>query len=246
VTSVRRCAPQGTRTRPFGPNCRAQGGSISGITGEGRLVCKAHGMPLLFDTCDRPRRVGKNGQPLRPGQTANEGAFRIRVKCTHTTHGQPPCGRPGLQMKNDWSALTRYPHYPQGDPRDHAMREALLARLNQIESLFNRLGPPRHEGRCAHARARQGDRGGAHLAAAPLLHRADPRRPAHREGRRAVASERPPRSGTRTGPGVPASGYAGHWSGHRARRPAGRTHPRSAPARPAAGTGRAGKRSLRV
>jgi hypothetical protein len=42
-------------------------------------------------------------------------------------------------MQIDWSALTRYPHYPQGNPRDYAMREALLVRVNQVDSLFNRL-----------------------------------------------------------------------------------------------------------
>ena len=121
------------------PSGSSRDGSIYAIDGEGRLICAVHRKPLLFDTYDRPRRVGKNGQPLRPGQTAKEGEFRIRARCEHSAPGAPPCGRPGLRMQIDWSALTRYPHYPEGDPRDYAMREALLVRVNQVDSLFNRL-----------------------------------------------------------------------------------------------------------
>jgi hypothetical protein len=42
-------------------------------------------------------------------------------------------------MAEDWSLLTTYPHYMEGRPDRHAMREAMLSRRNAIESLNNRL-----------------------------------------------------------------------------------------------------------
>lgn len=42
-------------------------------------------------------------------------------------------------MKTDWSKLTFYPHHADGNPRRYAQRQAMLARLNRAESLFNRL-----------------------------------------------------------------------------------------------------------
>jgi hypothetical protein len=39
----------------------------------------------------------------------------------------------------EWSLLTQYPHFPQGDAKKYATRQALLIRLNQVESLWNRL-----------------------------------------------------------------------------------------------------------
>lgn len=42
-------------------------------------------------------------------------------------------------MKTDWSKLTFYPHHAHGKPRRYAQRQAMLARLSQAESLFNRV-----------------------------------------------------------------------------------------------------------
>jgi hypothetical protein len=46
---------------------------------------------------------------------------------------------PVLQAKHDWSLLTYLPHFKEGDPKRYALREALLTRLNAVESLYNRL-----------------------------------------------------------------------------------------------------------
>lgn len=109
-------------------------GSVTKISGEGHLICGPHGMKLEYDTCDRPNRNG-----LRPGQPADESKFRLRGECRHSNPLHRPCGRVGLRMQSDWSALTRYPHHRDGDPRKHAMREALLARLVGIEGLWHRV-----------------------------------------------------------------------------------------------------------
>ena len=42
-------------------------------------------------------------------------------------------------MKPDWSKLTFYPHHAHGNPRRYAQRQAMLARVNQAESPFNRV-----------------------------------------------------------------------------------------------------------
>jgi hypothetical protein len=44
-----------------------------------------------------------------------------------------------LKAMEDWSRLTRYPHHPHGDKKKYAMRQALLVRLNHVESLWNRM-----------------------------------------------------------------------------------------------------------
>lgn len=109
-------------------------GSVVAITREGQLVCAAHKKALPFDSFDAPSRAG-----LAAGKTNDEGQFRVRASCNHNTPGAPPCGRIGLRAKTNWHRLTRYPHYSSGHPRRHAMRQAMLIRLNGVEAIFNRL-----------------------------------------------------------------------------------------------------------
>lgn len=126
------------RAKTFTHQKASRDGSIRAYTPLGQLVCNRHGKRLLYDTVSRPSRDG-----LRPGQPTDQRQFRLRGGCTHTTTGDgrpcEPCGRLGLRMMLDWRRLTRYPHHPHGDPRRYAMRQAMLARLNQAESFFNRL-----------------------------------------------------------------------------------------------------------
>jgi hypothetical protein len=110
-------------------------GSVTHMTPEGQLVCDAHRQPLPYDTFDRPNRGG-----LRPGQSTDERLFRLRAKCTHQTKEAPhACGKVGIKVMNDWSRLARFPHHRHGDPQRHAFRIAMLARLNGVEGIFNRL-----------------------------------------------------------------------------------------------------------
>lgn len=101
------------------------------IDPEGRVICK-HG-PLPLAGIDRPRRDG-----LAPGEPTPEREHRVRGLCdSHGSGGT--CGRCGVAMAEDWSLLTAYPHYREGQPARHAMREAMLTRRNAVEALFNRL-----------------------------------------------------------------------------------------------------------
>jgi hypothetical protein len=111
-------------------------GSVHRIDGYGRLVCTKHGKVLPFETAESSKRVRADGRPLYPGQASNEGGFRIRARCDH---GPYPCGRVSLRMGVNWNKLTHYPHYPEGNPKRHAEREAMLVRLNGVESIFNRV-----------------------------------------------------------------------------------------------------------
>jgi hypothetical protein len=97
----------------------------------GRVICK-HG-PLPLAGIDRPRRDG-----LAPGEPTPEREHRVRGLCDgHGSGGS--CGRCSVAMAEDWSLLTAYPHYREGQPARHAMREAMLTRRNAVEALFNRL-----------------------------------------------------------------------------------------------------------
>jgi hypothetical protein len=82
---------------------------------------------------ERPNRAG-----LAPGEPTPERAHRVRGQCDNHGSGGP-CGRCGITMDHDWSLLTAYPHYREGQPARHAMREAMLVRRNRVEALFNRL-----------------------------------------------------------------------------------------------------------
>lgn len=113
-------------------------GSVKGMTPLGQLVCAKHGGVLPYATFERPHRTvdgKKNGIPLRPGQSADEGGFRIRAMCDGTVG----CGKLSLQAKVDWSVLTEYPHFKDGAAKKYWLRQALLVRLNGIESLWNRV-----------------------------------------------------------------------------------------------------------
>jgi len=113
----------------------ARDGQIWAITGRGQLICGCHQQPLKFAGFDRAKRTGKNGQQLLVGQTADERQFAVRGLCAHGTIDT----RLSLKAMTDWSRLTRFHHHPHGDAKRYAERQALLIRLNRVESLWNRL-----------------------------------------------------------------------------------------------------------
>jgi hypothetical protein len=102
-----------------------------GFAGNGQVVCGPHRENLPFNTFEPAPRAG-----LRPGQSSKEADFRVRGICNH---GPNPCQRVSVHCSHDWSSLTALPHYRQGNPKGYALRQALLTRLNAVESLFNRL-----------------------------------------------------------------------------------------------------------
>lgn len=113
----------------------SRSGTIVAITHQGHLVCDPHRRILPYDGYEVASRQG-----LLPGKSSDEGAFRIRARCERGTQLRPqPCKRPGLRMSINWHRLTRYPHHSDGRPELYAMRLAMLARLNQVEGIFNRL-----------------------------------------------------------------------------------------------------------
>lgn len=107
-------------------------GSVIAYTHDGRLVCAEHQQPMGYAGADCPSR-----DKLKPGQSNDDGKFRVRGLCDHD--GPDQTSKPGLRMKTDWSKLTFYPHHLHGNPRRYATRQAMLARLNQVEGLFNRV-----------------------------------------------------------------------------------------------------------
>lgn len=138
----------------------SRGGTIAYITYQGHLVCDPHRRPLPYDGFEVASRDG-----LKPGQTANEGAFRIRGRCDKGTTLRPQgCKRPSLRMSAKWHRLTRYPHHNNGRPELYAMRQAMLARLNQVEGIFNRLKAGLWLGASGSSRNRILDRGSLEAA----------------------------------------------------------------------------------
>lgn len=110
--------------------------TVASITEYGQLVCAAHGRALPMLGSESGPRIGEKGEPLRPGQTADERSFRVRATCAKG------CGKLSLQMKADWSRLTHYPHHGIGGKAikwRYAMREAMLARLAGMEGIWQRL-----------------------------------------------------------------------------------------------------------
>jgi hypothetical protein len=125
----------------------SQSGSVVAIGEHGELHCQ-HGHKLSFSTAETPGRTD-----LTPGKAhPQEGAFRVRAE------GCPKCGKPGLQMSAQWARLTFVPHFSSGNPNGHAFRLALLARLSQAESFFQRLKSGRKIATVGTDRARVRDR----------------------------------------------------------------------------------------
>jgi hypothetical protein len=129
IDLIARLHDERTETRML-PAGRAGKGAF-GLDPEGRIVC-GHRKALPLSSFERPSRDG-----LRPGMPTPERSHRIRSNCAHG--GGTACGRCSVAMAEDWSLLTTYPHYMEGRPDRHAMREAMLSRRNAIESLNNRL-----------------------------------------------------------------------------------------------------------
>ena len=104
---------------------------ISRFLGDGRAICRKHGIRLIRDGYEGPSREG-----LLPGEPTDRHRFRIRHRCP----ADPACGRPGLAMRRHWTALAYYPHSVEAGRADlHAHRLALLARRNACEALFSAL-----------------------------------------------------------------------------------------------------------
>jgi hypothetical protein len=69
---------------------QSRDGSILGFTHEGQLICQ-HGSPLRYHSADVPGRA-----KLAPGQSNEEGAFRLRGVCDCVA--RHPESAPGLRM----------------------------------------------------------------------------------------------------------------------------------------------------
>ena len=112
-----------------------RGTKVAGITHRGQIICRAHMQPAKTISFE----PGKRDPNLTAGQTARN-EFRVRARCEQHGGGNGagrPCGHLQVKAEFDWSKLTRYPHHPNGRPELHAMRQAMLTRLGQVESLFN-------------------------------------------------------------------------------------------------------------
>lgn len=116
---------------------QTRGTRVAGFTHRGELICSSH-----LEPCDMIKfEPHKRDSTLRAGQT-EAADFRVRALCTHhggAVGGGKPCGHLSLKADTDWSKLTRYPHHASGRPELYAMRQAMLVRLGQIESLWNVL-----------------------------------------------------------------------------------------------------------
>ena len=114
-----------------------RGTKVAAITHTGELLCRAHMKPAKMISFE----PNKRDPSLYAGQTSRN-EFRVRARCDHHGGGSGagrPCGHLQIKAEFDWSKLTRYPHHNTGRPELHAMRQAMLIRLSQIESLFNVL-----------------------------------------------------------------------------------------------------------
>ena len=119
------------------PDGYTRGTKLSGITHTGQLICRAHMKPAKTVSFE----PGKRDPSLAAGQTSGN-EFRVRARCEQHGGGSGagrPCGHLQVKAEFDWSKLTRYPHHANGRPELYAMRQAMLIRLSQIESLFNAL-----------------------------------------------------------------------------------------------------------
>lgn len=130
--------------------------------GQGRLICAAHRKSLVYESCERPRRVGKNGQPLRPGQTPMR-ASSASASSARTTR---PARRPAAARPAHAERLERphpLPPLPPGQP----------ARLRHARSAPR----PRQPGRLALSTASSP---ATSPPPAPPAHACSPRRPSGR------------------------------------------------------------------
>lgn len=109
--------------------------TMLGIGGKGEIIC-AHGQYLDYHSAETPPRPDSL-TPGRPHQGIPR--FRTRGVCTHGTAVQPACGKVSLRMDLDWSRAAFFPHHGNGHAVRYAHREAMLTRLNQVESFFNHL-----------------------------------------------------------------------------------------------------------
>lgn len=108
---------------------------IASYSGDGTVYCRVHGVPMIRDGFEFAPRVAR-GESLAPGDPANPAAFRVRAHCPVSDS----CGRPGLRVRHNYSALALPPHsLAAGDREGHALRLALFARRNASEALHSAL-----------------------------------------------------------------------------------------------------------
>lgn len=113
----------------------------------GELICR-HGNELGHGSFEKPSRAG-----VLLGDATPEGEFRLRAKQS----ADCDCGKPGLRAMEDWSRILKYPHHGGGAPHLHGFREAALACLPQIESLWSSLKGAHHLATSGAARTRMTD-----------------------------------------------------------------------------------------
>lgn len=109
--------------------------SIVRFYGDGRAICRRHGVTMTRTGFEFPRRE-RDGQLLSAGERTSSSAFRARFECPASSD----CGRPGLRVSRNWASLAYHSHsVAAGEPYLHAFREAMLVRRNTIEALFSGL-----------------------------------------------------------------------------------------------------------
>ena len=110
-------------------------GQITEHDSHGHLICPVHNTAMNFHRWNAASRKG-----LEPGESSDEREFRIHADCLERPRpGEQPCGVRTLQIRHGWRELTCFPHYSDGVPARYFMRTAMLARLNQIESVWAAL-----------------------------------------------------------------------------------------------------------
>lgn len=114
---------------------------IAAVDRKGVAYCRRHNDWL---NKDKSKRYTKPMKYAGVDRTTG----RVRYVCDH---GPNPCGKlgisrdvPGIGDKDavrllSWQLFTYYPTTMEGRPDLHAMRVAMLARRNQVESLFSSL-----------------------------------------------------------------------------------------------------------
>jgi hypothetical protein len=112
-----------------------------GPTGKLRCPHMTKSQWMEFAAAEVPPRAPRGKDPLRPGQPAPEGGFRIRATGCPLPEDDPDhCGKVGLRMNASWRRLTYYPKYPGPVSSERFYkRVAMIDRLNQVESAHHRL-----------------------------------------------------------------------------------------------------------
>lgn len=108
---------------------------VAGFYGDGRARCRTHNCYLIRDGVQIERRHYNGTAPL--GVDPISGRYLVR---SHCPTGGSDCTRSHIHMREGWESLSPLPHaLAAGQPRNHALRLALLARRNSCEALFSAI-----------------------------------------------------------------------------------------------------------